>query len=245
MIDWKDYFDHIYCLHHIPYKDRLLKTKNELKRLGILDSSIFSWHFTYPSLFDMALAYNLKMNPIMNDMILEKNKPGLMNVCLGHYQIIKEAQAFGFEHILVLEDDNIYYKNIDYIDECLKNMPEDYDCVLFNRYKPDNVKMKDFNEFIDKTKVNDYFFEMRKEIAFYSNSFLGMSKKMINFIAKQQEKEFAQADAYVNCNDIDDEDKALKRYAVINNLAIQGAFAQNWYNWSEEEMKKRKANDFC
>lgn len=49
MIDWKHHFDHIFCLHYVPNVDRKQRIESELKRVGILDSGIFSWHMSVPS----------------------------------------------------------------------------------------------------------------------------------------------------------------------------------------------------
>jgi hypothetical protein len=109
MIDWKKYFDRIYCIHYLPYKERYRKCVDELTRVGIRESGIFSWKLTWDSpLFD-------KLYQVCN----AAPSVGCMKIGIAHYMCIKEAYELGFSHILILENDNVFLKDVDCIEKIL------------------------------------------------------------------------------------------------------------------------------
>ena len=73
MIQWNKYFDHIYCICNIGI-NRFEKINSELKRIGILDSGIFSWKITTNKLLSYT-NYDLKYNNEKYDNnVIIKNK---------------------------------------------------------------------------------------------------------------------------------------------------------------------------
>ena len=81
MIDWKKHFDHIYCIHYLPYQNRYKKCLEEIVRVGIKDSGVFSWKITWDSpIFD-------KLYQVCN----AAPSVGCMKVGFSHYMCIKEA----------------------------------------------------------------------------------------------------------------------------------------------------------
>ena len=77
-----------------------------LKRVGILDSTVFHWKIT---------AKNELYKYIWSNQSLKANRwrfhlIGFSNCILAHYAIYKESIALGYKHILVLEDDIVFLK---------------------------------------------------------------------------------------------------------------------------------------
>ena len=130
MIDWKKHFDHIYCIHYIPYKNRFKKCQNEFERVGIRDSGVFSWRLTWDSpIFD-------KLYEICN----AAPSVGCMKVGFANYQCVKEAYELGFNHVLILENDNIFLKDLDKLDKILNDIPQDYDILFLDKIPAVNAK---------------------------------------------------------------------------------------------------------
>lgn len=126
-IDWEKYFDGIYCLHYFPQSDKYEFIKNELRRVGILDSGIFEFKYTFPSPYDEIIFNAQKDN-------LFCPKPLYVNCCLGIRQILNEAIAFGRKRILILENDIAFLKDTGELKSMLEKMPADATLVQFDKY---------------------------------------------------------------------------------------------------------------
>ena len=111
-IDWKKYIDHIYCIHYVPYSDRRERLEKELKRVGILDSGIFSWQLSYD--------------------IPKFTKNPLEDNTYNHLQCYCNAKYMGYKKVMILEDDIVFLKDINMIQTLLDNLPNEYDICLFD-----------------------------------------------------------------------------------------------------------------
>ena len=145
IINWKKYVDHIYCIHYTPYSDRKERLEKELKRVGILDSDIFSWEYSY----DMPkFASNASQDLAYNHLLCYYN-----------------ALYMGYEKVLILEDDIVFLKDINMIQTLLDNLPNEYDLCLFDHigyFNSIKLNIKDSSkEIIMDTykygQINDYY----------------------------------------------------------------------------------------
>ena len=100
-------FDHIYCIHYLPYRDRLKDAEAELKRIGILDLDNFSWHYSVPNKYYDLLFYN-------DTSAIDVPSVNITNInyTVNSYQLIKMAYELGYERILVIEDDVRFLKDV-------------------------------------------------------------------------------------------------------------------------------------
>ena len=207
MMDWKKHFDHIYCIHYLPYADRFKKCSSELERVGIRKSGVFSWKITWDSpIYD-------KLYQVCGAAPSE----GCMKVGLAHYACIKEAYELGFKHILILENDNIFLKDLGKIEKMLEDLPEDYDIMLFDKIPAKSAK---YEEAIEKDKVNDSFFDIKKNLYVLANCY-ALSRKGMEHVIKNQERRLHVSDYYLRYITTAIEEPGLKRYAAITSLAIQ------------------------
>lgn len=186
MIDWKKYFDHIYCIHFVDYKEREEELKKELKRVGILDSEIFSFKYTFRTPLDNTLyeSYNF-----MRERNNEWFKISMLNLAIGHYSCMKESLGLGYERILIIEDDVAFLKNLDEIERILESSPH-ADIELY-----DKCGTKENWDSCLKSKIN-------KDYCSYSllwcASCYSVNRKGMEHITSCQEQKFNVADFYTN-----------------------------------------------
>lgn len=226
MIDWKKHFDHIYCIHYIPHTKRFAKCSDELSRVGIKSSGVFSWRLTWDS-------------PIYNKMYetVFKAAPsvGCMKVGFAHYCCIKEAYELGFNHVLILENDNIFLKDLDKIEKILNDLPDDYDICLLDKIPAKSAR---YEEAVNKNRVNDSFIDIDKNFYVLANCY-ALSRKGMKHVIESQEKRLAISDSYLRFSTMVPEEPGMKRYAAITSLAIQNpTFAPESEN---EKLRKVKS----
>lgn len=223
MIDWKKYFDHIYCIHYLPYKERYRKCVDELTRVGIRESGIFSWKLTWDSpLFD-------KLYQVCN----AAPSVGCMKIGVAHYMCIKEAYELGFNHVLILENDNIFLKDVNKIEKILNDLPDDYDICFLDKIPSKTAKYED----AVKNATNESFIDVDKKFYVLANCY-ALSRKGMEHVIKSQEKRLAISDTYLRFNNFMPEEPGLKRYAAITTIAIQNpGFAPESEN---EKLRKVK-----
>ena len=223
-MDWKKHFDHIYCIHYLPYKDRYKKCVDELTRVGIKDSGIFSFKITWDSpIFD-------KLYEVCN----AAPSVGCMKVGFAHYQCIKEAYELGFNHILILENDNIFLKDLLKFDAILEDMPEDYDILFFDKIPQSTTRYADA---IKNRRVGTCYIDIDKDFYVLANCY-ALSRKGMKHVIDCQERRLAISDTYLRFNPNTQEEPGLKRYASIISIAIQNPdFAEESEN---EKLRKVK-----
>ena len=147
-ITWSKYFDRIYCINFIDYDKRKKLMQFELKRTGILDSGIFEWYTTYGNNLDKAYQ-KLIFNSFKT--IYEKNPWTNVSAMFGHMGCIRDAIEKGYKHVLILEDDARFLKNLNQIEEVLDHRPEGYNIILYDKMLLRNVKKSQFKP------INEYY----------------------------------------------------------------------------------------
>ena len=207
-IDWKRYFDHIYCVHYIEYKDRFETIDSELERVGIKDSGIFSYKYTYDSpLYDVL--YDSEKNGAMSK--------SYMKCGLAQYFCYKEAYELGYERILVLEDDIVFLKDISKIYEILENTPKDYDLVLYDSMTWDK---KYYDDLCKKARIGNKRFVRYNEKMRLCSCY-SMSRKMMEHRIDCEEKYMNTNDSYMSYNKDFTYKEPLKRCFSIDLIACQ------------------------
>ena len=224
MIDWKKHFDHIYCIHYLPYKDRYKKCLEELERVGIRDSGIFSWKITWDSPIFGKLYEVCPAAPSL----------GCMKVGFAHYMCIKEAYELGFERILMLENDNVFLKDLDRLQEIVDNTP-DSNIVLYDKIPAVNAH---YEVAVIKDKINDDFIDIGKNFYVMANCY-ALDRKGMEHVIKNQENRLSVSDHYLRFSRTALEAPGLTRAAAITSIAIQNPkFA---YESENEKLRKEHA----
>jgi hypothetical protein len=206
MIDWKKYFDHIYCIHYLPYLSRYRKCVSELERVGIRKSGIFSWKLTWDSpIFDK-----------LYEVCPAAPSLGCMKVGFAHYQCIKEAYELGFKRVLILENDNIFLKDLELLEKIIDATP-DSDIVLFDKIPAKNAG---YETAIIEKKINDWFFDIDKKFYVLANCY-SLSRKGMEHVIRNQERILNVSDKYLRFNTSALEEPGLTRAAAIKTPCIQ------------------------
>ena len=224
MIDWKKHFDHIYCIHYLPYGDRYAKCLEELNRVGIRGSGIFSWKITWDSpLFD-------KLYEVCPD----APSVGCMKVGFAHYQCIKEAYELGFKSVLILENDNIFLKDLDVAERIIENTPN-CDIILYDKVPSPRAN---YEKALTDDRINEDFIDIGKNLYVFANCY-ALNRRGMEHVIKNQERRLNVSDYYLRYISNAIEERGLTRCAAVTPLAIQNpTFAPESEN---EKLRKQTA----
>lgn len=180
MINWSDYFDHIYSIGYV--KRDQTNFFNELDRIGIKNSGIWSHEYSLSGPLMDKLYQKLTDSP-------DGEHNYAFDVTMSHLKVIKEAYELGYERIFIIEDDSIFRKNIDEIENLMNNIPDDYSLVWLNwtmcQYR--DWMVTKYNDFYNSIKIlgdglifytlfsaSSYCIDrvmMEKIIAYYENNY--------------------------------------------------------------------------
>lgn len=225
MIDWKHKFDKVYCISYLPCREtRFWRTEKELQRIGLLKSGLLSFKNTFSSPWLEVLRNSI---PLMH--IGLRQKRGNFNCAYAHYEIYKEALGLGLNRILVLEEDIVFLKDLQKLQQIFDNFP-DYDVVLFDKfvYNPYEYARDVQNQ---KNAVNEFFVKFNSQSAHYGSGacYSVNSTAMKAFIA-QQEKLFFAADELWNDWSVNIECNQLSKAFSRLNAGYQQPFPNTTNN---------------
>lgn len=117
-------FEEVYCINLVEREDKYQYQVKQFLQLGILDKVIFHRDVKYPF-----------VNEISE--FLRKHQNGCIfksafNCTRNHYRIIKSAYLRGVKSIMIIEDDNNFYNDIDTLQKYFDNIPEDWEILRIN-----------------------------------------------------------------------------------------------------------------
>lgn len=211
MIDWTKYFDAIYCLHYLPNKERKVKIDSEFERVGILNSGILHYKFTYPSPFDKVLLRSLPYN---KKFVLQHILPRAINAGMGYYSIYQEALGLGYTKVLVIEDDIAFLKDVEELEDILNHIPEEWDFLRFD--KTNNQQCAHML----KTLVKGPYFSGNYTGGYWALGASAVSAKAMKIGIFAMEKELFVVDQIFE-NRISPELNGLKRFISNTSLVRQ------------------------
>ena len=204
-VNWKDHFDHIFCVHYLPAKHKEARLIDELDRVGIRKSGIFSMEFTVPSPYDKII-YEGQKDPVCCP------SPVFVNICLEVRKILYIARQQHYRRILLLEDDVAFLKNEDELNRLLSLTPEGYGVVQYDKFvNPQFVN--DYNRRLSLMSINENYFEGYGGV-FTSAACIGLFNEGIDEMFRVLDTRICATDIayqFVNC-----------KYAVAKkHLAVQ------------------------
>lgn len=129
-----NYVDKVYVINLLSRTDRREFIINEMKDIGVYDDLIST---------NKLEIVDAVPNPGFNKEVLEKfnqvnnsdiGSCGLYFCALEHYKILKRAQYYGYERILILEDDACFLRNINELYRALDFMPENFSILHMEGY---------------------------------------------------------------------------------------------------------------
>lgn len=206
---WKRFFDRIFCVHYVEYKQREAHIKNELKRIGISDSGILEWRYTYKNEFEQNLAKYLRVSAcsLIGPLFIETKR------------IIAQSLYEGYKRILVIEDDVSFLNDTNVIDSILEDMPEDANVIQFT--KMTNMipaRIMKWNYLVANKKINDSYVIADGNV-FWDGGCYALSRKGMEMLDKVMSKDLINSD---NCF------AQVDKYCIaIRNMCIQLGFVDS------------------
>lgn len=135
-------FDEVWCINLLEREDKYRTMCTQFVHLGILDTVKFYRDVKYP--FSDKIARFLWSNNFS-----DVKTGGAFNLTRNNYKLIKSAYLRGVNSIMIIEDDCLFYKDVNILQLYFDNLPYDYDVLQINclrgRYeelhfeKPENV----------------------------------------------------------------------------------------------------------
>lgn len=228
MINWAKYFDRIYCLHFIQYSNRKQLMQFQLNRVGILNSGIFQWKYTFKNELNQKL-----YRTFIKKRHKENEKTLNVSILFGHYNCIKDALFNNYNRILIIEDDIRFLKDLNKIQQIIKNRPQDANIILYDKF----IVSKDYLNQL--TPINNYYsiFNHCCSAGCYQLDKKGMEKLKSLVISTPMTFDgyFYKSQEFLN--------KDLKCYCSIDNIAVQALFrnsqTMNLYNCTDALMFQR------
>lgn len=193
MIDWKSQFDKIYCIHYFKQKERLPRISFELKRVGIFESKIFDWFYDYDSPFFKIIQKNSIPSSI-TPQICEEQSFSYFKCSFSHYRIWKEISSRGYQRTLILEDDEVFLKDLQLLNAIVLDIPKKIDICLLDKFSCYGQQPYIENLKNNKYLVSKYFREFNLNLKLYSGGAYSITKNAAQFFSNLYENQIIQAD---------------------------------------------------
>lgn len=117
-------FEEVYCINLIEREDKYKYQVKQFLQLGILDKVIFHRDVKYPFVNNISTFLSNS-----HKFYIQKSA---FNCTRNHYRIIKSAYLRGIETIMIIEDDNNFYNDIDTLQHYFDNIPNDWEILRIN-----------------------------------------------------------------------------------------------------------------
>lgn len=211
-IEWSRYFDRVYCMHHLPQRNKWDRLWDELKRVGLADNPIFEIRYTSPCKYDKMIWEREKDENICLEV-------SFVNIVLELRRILYEARYFGYKRILLLENDVAFLKDLSECARILDMTPKGFDLVQYDKFVNDGC-IQQYEKCVKEKVLNDCFADARESI-FTSAACYALSAEGI-------EKMLHLLDERIVAPDRAFDIIPLKRAVAIKNLAIQVFTEGSW-----------------
>lgn len=194
--DWS-VFDRIFCMHYLPYRERMPRLERELGRVGILDSGRFEYVYTFPSkAFDMLYSSLLEHGVIFDEPSGSREfgnfkNEKVFNLAMNHMNCVKKAYLLGYRRILMLEDDVAFLNDVGRIAEYIANIPEDMDFVNFDYW----FRYMNKDRYVDGSRM---YSKLDMDANVVNMSCLAMSRRGMKYWLSSMDNFLKCSDIYIN-----------------------------------------------
>lgn len=143
-------FDKVYVISYVKNIEKQIKIKSVLNKLNISNFEYIYGIDMHISNICETLIYDERDGKtfIINDNIPESYCSHAISCGIAHLTALQHAYYSGLENCLIIEDDVLLYKNLEYVNNVLYNYPKNADVVQFGYILWEN----EFNK-----KYDDYF----------------------------------------------------------------------------------------
>lgn len=210
-IDWKRHFDHAYCISFAPSRLRRAYATEEFRRVGLLDSGIFSWALTYPDPFEKKLLDAYPWLGVTED---PKTRIAFINLGLASCRLLRESAAMGYRRVLFMEDDIRFLKDTAAIADALYGIPDGFDIVQFDKFATWETTREEYAALCERKSVNPHYFDASGGLWMSGGCFMATARGMANMLQAMEAHRPAPMDGFMNHN-------GNRHAAVKRNLAVQ------------------------
>lgn len=212
----KKHFDMIYILSLIERYDRRYLIEKQLKELKIdaPDSNDFIRYF-----YGTTFAHNAIIANAFNENKKGKfTKANEYDCARNHYAIVKICYVLGCNHCLILEDDILFRKNPEILQEYIENLPEDYDIAQFGGFTTDNRIKNYCSNLNEESGMNKYWCKHRN-VGVWNCSMYALSRRGMEYYLLFMDNFFWVADGPLFKAPIND--KLIDSYISRTPIVIQ------------------------
>ena len=229
----KTQFDKIYVITLISNKDRQEFIKYQMNELGL------DFEFIYGTDF-----YNLTHDRYGNNI----NYPNLIFECphldnikmygctLSHYQAILQSYEFGYNNVLIIEDDMCFNKDLNLVEYYLNNIPADIDFITYTARFINIEEINQFNKILrGNKKVNNKFINLENLNGLCGTGMYGIvNRETMKLYLDNQRAKLSCADHINGIFKKPIINRCTTLYAICTdqfNLQKQNNLNQNDYEW--------------
>ena len=197
-------FDKIYVLSLPSFKDRYKFVYKQLKDLN-LDHQ-FIWGTDFGNITTDAKGCKIQYPNLWD---YDEEATGRDFSCtINHYNAVYQAYEFGFEKILIMEDDICLIKDKKLIKSVLNTIPKDADFVTYDPRLSWDTDIKQFEIDLKKCKDNYIKYIGQYDFMFGGLMYALMNRKTMELYLNNQRTKLFMSDnvnglfKYVDCNKI-------------------------------------------
>ena len=191
-----DYVDKVYIINLLSRPDRRHFMVEQLKAIGIYDDLV--------STNKLEIVDAVKL-PGFNKAVLDTfnaenggsiGTTGLYFCATEHYRVLKRALYYGYEKILVLEDDACFYKDIERLYDALDSAPKSFDILhLEGYYFPDENHPTESDWMaVLSDNIDEAYWHSNEGFRLWAAAALVYSRSGMEEIVKEQERIFCGSD---------------------------------------------------
>ena len=232
------FFDKIYVISLVSNKERQEFIKYQMNELGL------EFEFIYGIDFDN-LSFDKNQNNIeYPDLCKEQfnlNNNRMYSCTIAHYQAVLQAYEFGYNNILIIEDDICFIKDKNLIEYYLNNIPKDADFITYAPRFIDLDEIKSFINIIENNKNNKYIEIPNDYYTLNGGMMIGiMNRKTMELYLNSQRSMFNTSD-WVNGIF---RNSQIKRYTIYECICLDQYHIVK-YNNDINLIKNCNNYDFC
>lgn len=191
-----DYVDKVYIINLLTREDRRHFMIEQLKELGFYDDLMLRNKLEIVDAVKLPGFDKEVLNTFNKQNHSKIGTTGLYFCATEHYRILKRALYYGYEKILILEDDACFYKDTDKLFDALDNAPPDFNILhIEGYYYPDNLFPTESDWLsVLSDDVNSAKWLPHKDFKLWAAAALIYSKQGMEEIVREQERIFSGSD---------------------------------------------------
>ena len=219
----KTIFDKIYVISLTTNHSRQKFIKEQFNNLNIDFEFIYGTDF-----YNIRRDYKGSVINWPETFVGDNRISGSFGCSITHYQAVLQAYEFGYNNVLIIEDDICFIKNKQLIEYYLNNIPKDADFISWD---PRFVYENEYNIIFNQIKnTNNYWIELQDDINYLIGGMMYglMNRDIMKLYLDNQRKMFNISDSVLGIWRFPKEN--IKRYIASKCLCTDQLNIQNKFN---------------